>query len=65
MSARKVLLANAYIDALCQRLGLPADRINKIVIEAEAGSAVWLHVRYLGDDRMLEVSDRLEVSADG
>ena len=56
----RFLTAAAFANAL-HKAGVidGPDRITRIVIDVRPGHEVVLHVRYVGDTRLLEVTDLL------
>ncbi|MBU1173387.1 MAG: hypothetical protein KKD44_27785 [Proteobacteria bacterium] len=51
----KIILGVKWITVLCDALGLEANTIRRIIIDAAADSLVILYVEKYGDERMLDI----------
>lgn len=52
----RIIMANAFIDALIERGVITAeDRVRRVIIDARYGEALAMYVERLGDERMLNV----------
>jgi hypothetical protein len=59
--SRPVLTAKTFHDALLAAGVVTAgERVRRVVIDAQAGCAVVLHVERYGDTRMLDVARTLD-----
>ena len=51
-----IIIANRYIEELCQALGIRPERTARIIIDAKAGELVRLYVTQFGDEDLLRLT---------
>ena len=57
----RVIASEAFAKALADAGIIPdLDRVARIVIYAQAGHVLVMHVQYFGDERLLKVAQSLE-----
>jgi len=57
----RVIASEAFAKALADAgIIRDPDRIARIVIDAQAGHVVVMHVQYFGDERLLKVAQSLD-----
>lgn len=64
----RIIIGREWARRVCEALGLDAQRVRRIVVDAQPDEALHVYVEYLGDERMLSVSfpspDGVEIKRD-
>jgi hypothetical protein len=56
----KIVPGNNFIDMAAQALGIEARLVRRIVVDAQIGDVLIVHVELYGDEDMLNVAQTLE-----
>ena len=50
------IVANNYLDEICEAIGIPANRTTRIIIDAKAGEPVRLYASLIGTEELVKLS---------
>ena len=53
------ILANDFIPEVCRAMGIDSSTVRRIEIEAEVGGLVNIVMYHLADDRLYEITKKL------
>jgi hypothetical protein len=51
----RFVIADRWLEQVCASQGIPWDRTQRVIIDAKAGEPVFMYVRLLGDEGLLEL----------
>lgn len=52
----KLIIADSWIEKVCESQGINWQRTSRIIIDAKAGEPVYMYVTQFGDDGLLDLS---------